>query len=183
MAHRATHAQSALKANNIDVTDAATMFISDESCLVGLPGFPGPGRAAWRMVERESMDPWYHVLLRVREGTRFRTKKLMPTDVSLLTDLLAQQSPTHLVEEVQVVTAPWINGSSSERMEKLVSLVIGYNQKGECVMLHKVASGAVYSSAQDGLKVSSLTDTRTIYEDTNQPIQEGADPGTTRRLQ
>jgi hypothetical protein len=118
------------------------------------------------MIERESMDPWYHVILRVTEGGRQRTKKLMPTDASLLSDLLVQQGPTFLVEEVQVVTAPQLNGGNSDRMEKLVSLVIGYDQRGECILLHKVASGAVYSSARDSLDVGSLTGVRTIYEDT-----------------
>jgi hypothetical protein len=51
-------------------------------------------------------------------------------------------------------------------MEKLVSLVIGYDQRGECVLLHQVTSGAVYSSASDCLDAGSLTGIRTIYEDT-----------------
>lgn len=142
------------------------MFISDESCLVGFPGFPGPGRTAWRMVERDSEELWYHVRLRVREGGRSRSKKCMPADSSVLAHLLSQRSPDHTIEEVQVVTAPCMNGSSSDRMEKLVSLIIGYDQRGECVLLHKVASGAVYSSARDSLDAGSLTGIRTIYEDT-----------------
>jgi len=142
------------------------MFISDESCLVGFPGFPGPGRTAWRMVERDSEDVWYHVRYRIREGAITRPKKLMPTDPSILAHLLSQRSPDHTIEEVQVVTAPHMNGSSSDRMEKLVSLVMGYDQAGECVLLHQVASGAVYSSASDCLDAGSLTGIRTIYEDT-----------------
>ncbi|MFJ2550188.1 hypothetical protein ACIOVF_27520 [Pseudomonas sp. NPDC087612] len=128
------------------------------------------------------MDPWYYVTVRFNEGTKHRTKKFMPTDTSLLSDLLAEQSPTCLVEEIQVVTAPWLNGGSSERMEKLVSLVIGYDQNGECVLIHKVASGAVYNSAQGGMEVGSLTGTRTIYDNTKQPVQECAEHGTARRL-
>ncbi|MNC75759.1 hypothetical protein D3C75_1273490 [compost metagenome] len=50
-------------------------------------------------------------------------------------------------------------------MEKLISLNIGYDQKGECVLLHTVASGAVYSSTPDCLDVSSLSDIQTIYQD------------------
>jgi hypothetical protein len=142
------------------------MFISDESCLVGFPGFPGPGRTAWRMVERDSEELWYHVRFRVREGGRSRAKKCMPADSSVLTHLLSQRSPDHAIEEVQVVTAPHMNGSASDRMEKLISLVMGYDQAGECVLLHKVASGAVYSSAADCLDANSLTGIRTIYEDT-----------------
>lgn len=141
------------------------MFISHESYREGLPGFPGPGRTAWRMVERESMDPWYHVILRFTEGARHLTKRFMPTDVSLLSDLLELEGPTCLVEEVQVITSPWVNGTSSERMERLVSLYTGYDQTGRCVLLHKVANGVVYSTARESLDASSLTRIRTIYED------------------
>lgn len=160
------------------------MFISHESCLVGLPGFPGPGRTAWRMVELESMHPWYHVTIRSIEGTKRSIKKLMPTDVSLLSELLALQSPTFLVDDVQVVTAPSLNGSTSVRMEKLVSLVVGYDQRGECVLLHKVHSGATYSSSPDGVSDAKLlSDTRTIYVDmksTHSLTRECAEHGTTR---
>lgn len=141
------------------------MFISDESCLVGFPGFPGLGRTAWRMVERDSEELWYHVRMRVSEGGRSRAKKCMPADSAVLAHLLAQRSPDHTIEEVQVVTAPHINGSASDRMERLVSLIMGYDQAGECVLLHQVAGGAVYSSARDSLDAGSLTDIRTIYED------------------
>ena len=142
------------------------MFISDETCLVGFLGFAGPGRTAWRMVERDAEEPWYHIRLCVREGGRAWSKRCMPADTSILAHLLSQQSPDYSFEEVQVVTAPYMNGSSSDRMEKLVSLVIGYDQTGECVLLHKVASGAVYSSAPASLDAGSLTGIRTIYEDT-----------------
>lgn len=156
------------------------MFISDESCLVGFPGFPGPGRTAWRMVERESEELWYHVRLRVREGGRAWSKRCMPADTSVLAHLLSQQSPDQWIEEVQVVTAPYTNGSSSDRMEKLVNLVIGYDQTGECVLLHKVESGAIYSSSPEGVSDAKLlSDTRTIYEDTtsaHSPVQECAEP-------
>ncbi|CAJ0557337.1 unnamed protein product, partial [Mesorhabditis spiculigera] len=53
------------------------------------------------------------------------------------------------------------------QITRLKSLVIGYDQAGECVQLHKVASGAVYSSARDSTDAGSLTGVRTIYEDTN----------------
>lgn len=142
------------------------MFISDESCLVGFPGFPGPGRTAWRMVERDSEELWYHVRFRVCEGDRTRHMRRMPADTAVLAHLLSQESSEHTIEEVQVVTAPHMNGSASDRMERLVSLVMGYDQAGECVLLHKVASGAVYSSARDSLDAGTLTGIRTIYEDT-----------------
>lgn len=151
------------------------MFITHESYREGRPGFPGPGRIAWRMVELESMHPWYFVTIQLIEGNNRRSKKFMPTDAALLSDLLDLQNPTFLVDHVQVVTAPSVNKSPSERMEKLVSLVVGYDQRGGSVLLHKVASGAVYSSSPDCLDVSSLSNIQTIYEYTksaHSPVQE-----------
>lgn len=165
-----------LDATWIGLEEKSDMFISDESCLVGLPGFPGPGRTAWRMVERDSEDLWYHVRFRICEGARTGFKKLMSTDPSMLAHLLSQRSPEHTIEAVQVVTAPCMNGSSSDRMEKLISLIAGYDQNGECVLLHKVDSGAIYSSSPDGVTDAALlSDTRTVYEDTtgaHSPAQE-----------
>ncbi|WP_177007714.1 hypothetical protein [Pseudomonas tolaasii] len=154
------------------------MFITHESYREGRPGFPGPGRIAWRMVELESMHPWYFVTIQLIEGTKRRSKKFMPTDAALLSDLLDLQNSTFLIDDVQVVTAPSVNRSSSERMEKLISLVVGYDQRGECVLLHEVASGVVYSSTRDDLDAGSLTGIRTIYEDTKtapSAVQEWAE--------
>ena len=160
---------------NVDRLDAtqhrigrenSDMFISDESCLVGLPGFPGPGRTAWRMVERDSEDLWYHVRFRICEGARARFKKLMPSDPSMLAHLLSQRSPEHIIEAVQVVTPPRMNGSSLERMEKLISAIVGYDKNGECVLLHKVDSGAIYSSSPGVTDAGLLSDIRRIYDAT-----------------
>ena len=140
------------------------MFISDESCMVGLPGFPGPGRTAWRMVERNAEDFWYHVRFRICEGAEVRFKKMMPTDPSMLAHLISQRSREHTIEAVQIVTPPCMNGSSLERMEKLISVIVGYDRKGECVLLHKVESGAVYSSSPGEIDAGLLRNTRTIYD-------------------
>lgn len=159
--------------------DKREMFITHEFYLVDPPGSHGPNRTAWRMVEFESTDPLYYVTVRFGEGSNHRTKKMMPADVSMLFDVLAAQHPTCSVEEVQVLTSPRLNGSNSDRLEKLISLVIGYDQKGECVLLlHKVASGAVYSSAADILDPRSLFDIHIIYEDmqaAHSPVQECAE--------
>ncbi|CAJ0557566.1 unnamed protein product, partial [Mesorhabditis spiculigera] len=120
---------------------------------------------AWSSVTRKSFGTTSGCAL-VKAVDR-GLKKCMPADIAVLAHLLSQRSPDHTIEEVQIVTAPHMNGSASDRMERLVSLVIGYDQAGECVQLHKVASGAVYSSARDSTDAGSLTGVRTIYEDTN----------------
>lgn len=142
------------------------MFISDDSCLVGLPGFPGPGRTAWRMVERDPEDYWYHVRFRIFEGARARFKKLMPSDPSMLAHLLSQRSTEQMIEAVQVVTPPCMNGSSLERMEKLISAIVGYDKNGECVLLHKVDSGAIYTSSPGVTDAGSFSKFRMFYDAT-----------------
>lgn len=155
------------------------MFITHESYLDSEPDSLGPDRIAWRMVQFESVDPFYYVTVRFYEGSKHRTKKVMPANVSMLSDVLAAQDSTFSVEEVQVVTSPRLNGSNSVRMEKLISLFVGYDQNGKRVLLlHKVASGAVYSRAADILDARSVIDTRMIYEDTktaHSPDQECAE--------
>lgn len=142
------------------------MFITHDSYLDSRQGSRGPNRTAWKMVEFESLNPCYYLTVRFYEGSKHRTKKMMPADVSMLSDVLATQDSTFSVEEVQVVTSPRLNGSNSERMEKLICLFVGFDQNGECVLLlHKVASGAVYSSAADILDARSVIDIRMIYED------------------
>ncbi|MNC18257.1 hypothetical protein D3C75_661540 [compost metagenome] len=142
------------------------MFITHEFDLDSGQGSHGPNRTAWRMVQFESVDPFYYVTVRFYEGSKHRTKKVMPANVSMLSDVLEAQDSTFSVEEVQVVTSPRLNGSNSVRMEKLISLFVGYDQNGKRVLLlHKVASGAVYSSAADILDARSVIDIRMIYED------------------
>ena len=142
------------------------MFISDRPCMVGLPGFLGPGRTAWRMIERDSEDIWYHVRFRILDGANARPKKLMPTDPSMLKHLLSQRSSEHRIEVVQIVTPPCMNGSSLERMEKLISAIVGYDGNGECVLLHKVDSGAIYSSSPGMTDAGLLSNIRMIYDAT-----------------
>lgn len=113
------------------------------------------------------MDPWYLVARRICEGSGHRIEKLISTNASVLVDILADKNKTNRVEVVQVITPPWMNCSSLDRMEKLVELIAGYDHSGEYVLLHKVESGAVYSTSPDSaVDACLLTEARTIYEDT-----------------
>jgi hypothetical protein len=142
------------------------MFISDEAYSVRFPGFFEDGQTGWRKLERQSMDPWYQVVRRICEGSRHRIEKLISTNASVLVDILAENNQSKMVEVVQVITPPWMNSTLLDHMEKLVELTAGYDQRGEYVLLHKVESGAVYSTSMNGpVDASLLTDVRTIYED------------------
>ncbi|MNC66583.1 hypothetical protein D3C75_1169960 [compost metagenome] len=82
----------------------------------------------------------------------------------MLAHLISQRSREHTIEAVQVVTPACINGSSLERMEKLISVIVGYDRNGECVLLHKVDSGAIYSSSPGVTDAGLLSNIRTIYD-------------------
>jgi len=49
-------------------------------------------------------------------------------------------------------------------MEKLISVIVGYDRNGECVLLHKVDSGAIYSSSPSVTDAGLLSNTRMIYD-------------------
>jgi hypothetical protein len=49
-------------------------------------------------------------------------------------------------------------------MEKLISAIVGYDRNGECVLLHKVDSGAIYSSSPRVTDAGLLTNIRIIYD-------------------
>jgi hypothetical protein len=147
------------------------MFISDESYSARLPGFFGNGQSAWRMLERQSMDPWYQVVRRICEGSGHRIEKLIATSASVLVDILADSNESNSVEVVQVITPPWMNATSLDRMETLIELTAGYGHGGEYVLLHKVECGVVYSTSFGGTSgTSPLTKVKTIYEDPNRNV-------------
>ena len=142
------------------------MFISDESYSVRLPGFFGNGQSAWRMLERQSMDPWYQVVRRICEGSGHRIEKLLATSASVLVGILEDRNESNSVEVVQVITPPWMNATALDRMETLVELTAGYDHNGEYVLLHKVECGVVYSTSFGGASDPSLLmEAKTIYED------------------
>ena len=143
------------------------MFISDESYSFRFPGLFGSGQMAWRMLEQQSMDPWYQVVRRIYEGSGHRIEKLISTSASVLVEILTD-SKTSSVEVVQVITPPWMNSTSVDRMETLIELIAGYDHTGENVLLHKVECGVVYSTSTDGRNDRSLlTEVTIIYEDLN----------------
>jgi len=142
------------------------MFISDELYSFRFPGLLEHGRLAWRMLERQSMDPWYQVVRRICEGSGHRIEKLISTSASALVEILTDSNESNSVEVVQVITPPWMNATSLDRMETLIELTAGYDQSGEYVLLHKVECGVVYSTSPDGTSDTSLlTEVKTIYED------------------
>ncbi|HGY2302138.1 TPA: hypothetical protein ACNVQO_006242, partial [Pseudomonas putida] len=81
-----------------------------------------------------------------------------------LVDLLLAQNESLVVREVQAVTPGWMNKSDGWRMEKLMSLSMGFSQEEVPVSILEVEGGKVYiDSHEPNLNVESLTGLKELY--------------------
>jgi hypothetical protein len=132
------------------------MFRTHTDEMAGLPGMFGEGLAHWHAVSRSLATHWYHVSIKQRYEDRLIETKLF--------ELISAQGPDLVIDELQVVSPPWINKSGSWRMERLTSVSVGYDKKEVPVCLLGVESGAVYTDVHDPtFDANTLTNLRKIY--------------------
>lgn len=140
------------------------MFRTHDSALAGIPGMFGEGYSNWHVVGRLLDLHCFHVCLEhSQEGRRWSFIQ-MTSDVKSLKEILNQGDSSTVVTELQVMTPAWMNKWDSWKMEKLVSLAIGYDQLGVAVSVIEVAGGQIYTDVHaDNFDPSSLTDVCKIY--------------------
>ena len=140
------------------------MFRSHETVAVGIPNAFGDGYSNWRMFERHSLYPWYHVVVTERLEGKVWPKSTMISDVDMLEELLSQQSIDFVVEEIQVVTPAWMNKTGKWIMEGLSGLLVGYDSTGVRVCLHNIENEKAYTDAPGRLiDPSSLKGVQVIF--------------------
>ncbi|MEW9879769.1 hypothetical protein [Pseudomonas putida] len=140
------------------------MFRSHLADMAGIPGMFGDGLMHWHGVSRALATPWYHVSVQRFEDGQFRDQTEMPNDEARLVELLLAQNESLVVREVQAVTPGWMNKTDGWKMEKLMSLSMGFSQEGVPVSILEVESGDVYiDSHEPGLNVESLTGLKELY--------------------
>ncbi|MDR8364207.1 MULTISPECIES: hypothetical protein [Pseudomonas] len=140
------------------------MFRTQDVDLAGLPGMFGEGLTHWHAVSRSLATHWYHVGIKLRHEDRFISQVEMLNDETKLFELISTQGPDLVIDELQVVTPPWINKIGSWRMERLTSVSVGYDKNEIPVCLMEVESGAVYVDVHDPtFDASTLTNLRKIY--------------------
>lgn len=140
------------------------MFCTQENQMAGFPGMFGDGLAHWHGVSRALKTHWYHVSVKRWEGERFVSVQEFVNDAVRLHQLLSLQDESFKVTEVQVVTPGWVNGGNSWRMERLQSLIMGFdtNEVPKCVF--EVEGGATYHDSHDpDFDPGSLTVVRNLY--------------------
>ncbi|WP_070094283.1 hypothetical protein [Pseudomonas monteilii] len=140
------------------------MFRSHQADMAGIPGMFGDGLMHWHGVSRALATHWYHVSVqRLHEG-QFRNYEEMLNDESRLVELLVAQDETLVVQEVQAVTPGWMNKSDGWKMEKLVSLSMGFSVDEVPVSILEVEGGEVYIDTHEpDFKVDSLTGLKELY--------------------
>lgn len=77
---------------------------------------------SWHFVEQSIHSPWFYVswVSRLGEGTLVDT--LMIGDIPTLEDFLAQSGSESWIDDVQLVSPGWLNGTGKWLMEPLTSL-------------------------------------------------------------
>ncbi|WP_145255585.1 hypothetical protein [Pseudomonas sp. DE0157] len=140
------------------------MFRSHQADMAGMPGMFGDGLMHWHSVSRALATHWYHVSVQRFHDGQFRNHTEMPNDEARLVELLLAQDQSLVVREVQAVTPGWMNKSDGWKMEKLMSLSMGFSQEEVPVSILEVESGEVYiDSHEPGLNVESLTGLKELY--------------------
>lgn len=140
------------------------MFRSHQADIAGFPGMFGDGLMHWHGVSRALATHWYHVSVqRLHEG-QFRSYEEMLNDETRLVELLVAQDETLVVQEVQAVTPGWMNNGDGWKMEKLVSLSMGFSIDEVPVSILEIEGGDVYIDTHEpNLKVESLTGLKELY--------------------
>lgn len=140
------------------------MFRSHQADMAGIPGMFGDGLMHWHGVSRALATHWYHVSVQRLEDGQFRDHVDMVNDEARLVELLLDQDESLVVRGVQAVTPGWMNKGDDWKMEKLLSLSMGFSQEGVPVSILEVEGGAIYIDTHEpGLNVDSLTGLKELY--------------------
>lgn len=124
----------------------------------------GGNARLWSVVEQSLHSPWFYVS--VLEGHPGHTlcTMLMVQEVPVLESLLALQSETMKIENVQLVTPSYLNNTDSWRMEGLSELVQLGSADSHCYQF-LVESGRRYVDGDDAVQMSGQwIDRRVIYQ-------------------
>jgi hypothetical protein len=100
----------------------------------------------WSFVEQEITYPWFYLqVIRQHQSDAFRTMLMLP-HAQDLQRVIREQSSFQWVEQVQLVTPPYVNGRSNWIMEPLEELsLLRHRESGGRDFLYRVSSGEGYT--------------------------------------
>lgn len=141
------------------------MFRTDDDDILGIPGLFGEGVTQWHAVTRLLATHWFHVALeRFEEGRWWQSVEMIGDEGRLQRKLIAQ-GPEMVVRDVQVNTPPYMNGSPSWKMEKLISVTVGQDAHECFVSMITVEGGATYNTSHvENFDESSLVKLSLVFQ-------------------
>lgn len=121
----------------------------------------GADHQSWYFVEQSIHSPWFYVSWVSRLGEATITDTLMIGDIPTLEIFLARAGAESWIDDVQLVSPGWLNGTGTWLMEPLKSLT------EKCVSGTKnysyvVRQGTSYSCQVNALQAASSQD-RLVY--------------------
>ncbi|WP_193452584.1 hypothetical protein [Pseudomonas nitroreducens] len=140
------------------------MFRTHKQAEISSDELYGGDAQLWSVVEQSLHGPWFYVS--VLEGHPGQTlcTMLMVQEVPVLEALLAQQSETMKIENVQLVTPSYLNNTNSWRMEVLSELVQLRSADSLCYQF-LVESGHRYVDGDVAMQPSNQwTSRRVIFQ-------------------
>lgn len=105
----------------------------------------GPGQHVWRSMSLTSANPmfWASVTTKNDEGTLQR--EFVFSSLDEVATLLSEQDDDFYVNELLLVSPPWLNDTGNWRLEPLRKVTIGHNKdRGRIVIYRLSGAGNIY---------------------------------------
>lgn len=108
------------------------------------------GQRVWSFVEQELLLPWFYLQVVRRSGREDYASMIMIYHAHELKQFIDAQSDRSWVEQVQLVTPPHVNRTSTWMMEPLAIVgIVADPRDGSHFPTFKVANGTTYSLRGD----------------------------------
>ncbi|ALE00537.1 hypothetical protein PSYRMG_13380 [Pseudomonas syringae UMAF0158] len=136
--------------------EVKAMYVTRQEAYVDLSAFGTEG-LHWRYVEHTMQAPWFYITLtRHSAGYPFKTM-LQTMDPAVLATVICSSPNDLSVTDVMIVTPPYVNGTNSWLMEKLLEFSQCHNEENGSMDLYIVTGKCYYipepASDTDGLKL------------------------------
>lgn len=121
------------------------MFRTHPSTSLG-PYTSGSDSFYWSCIEHNLALPWFYIALKNKASQT--TTMLQIMDPRVFSELSTQGDETNLIEYVQLVSPPYMNGSSTWKMEKLCGFSYGHSQDLGSFEIYELEHNKIYTTLE-----------------------------------
>jgi hypothetical protein len=117
----------------------------------------------WQYVEQTLRCPWFYVKLARQNGAEIMTSMLLIPSTPAFEQLLREQGNAIWLDDVQLVTPGYMNGSDCWKMGRLLEISEVVDDRGDsCMYVYRLEGEHFYTEDRQ-LNHSSLRLTRVIF--------------------